>query len=342
MEIFSRRLIAIVFISFAAGVFLSCSDDDDKSTTPPPPPPVLAAVNTNPVAPLANGSALVGGNVTATGGAAVTRRGVTWSFVANPNMNDNVVELGMGTGAFSTTLTELSSSTTYHIRAFAENSVGIAYGESRAFTTLGEIGGISTPGAGVTDIEGKFYPSVIINNKEWMTINLAVKKFNNGEDIPNVAQNNDWNVLSTPARCTYLNDNDLGIIYGNLYNWHAVVDERSLCPTGWRMPTESDFSELIALLGGEVQAGGNIKETGIALWQAPNTGASNSSGLSGKPSGRRSNFGGFNEIGVQMVWWSAAAAPTGAFALFTNNTSTAAEQAPVPVTHGLAVRCVKE
>jgi uncharacterized protein (TIGR02145 family) len=342
MHIFLKRLSNILFVLLAVGLLSSCSDDDDESTPPPPPPPVIATVNTNPVAPLANGTALVGGNVTSDGGAAVTRRGVTWGFVPNPNMTDNVVDVGQGTGAFSTTLSELSASTSYHIRAFAENSEGIAFGESRAFTTLGEIGGVSTPGAGVTDIDGKFYPSVIINNKEWMSMNLAVKRFANGDDIPNVVQNNDWNVLTTPAWSTYLNNNDLGIIYGNLYNWHAVVDDRNVCPTGWRVPVQSDFIELIGFLGGELQAGGKIKETGVTLWLSPNTGASNISGLSGRPSGRRSNFGGFNEIGSQMVWWSATEALAGAQALFTTTGSAASELAPVPVTQGLAVRCIKE
>ncbi len=341
-QIMLERLVYLSVV-FLILILSSCSNDDEGDVPPPPVEPVVAVVTTNPVATLVSGEAIVGGNIPSDGGAPITRRGVTWGFSPNPNLNDNVVELGEGAGAFSTTITELSSSTNYHIRAFAENSVGVSFGESRAFTTLGEVGGISTPGSGVTDISGHFYPSVIINNVEWMSTNLSVSRFANGDTIENILSNPAWNSATIPAWSVYLNDVALGIIYGKLYNWAAATDSRGLCPTGWHVPSAVEMNDLLIQLGGALQAGGKIKETGVQFWQPPNTGASNISGLSGKPSGRRSDFGGFNEVGQSGIWWSNSPAPlTGAMALYFITESTAAEIAPAPLSHGLAVRCVKD
>ena len=80
-------------------------------------------------------SAKVGGNVTATGGAEVTERGIVWSTSQNPTTENNKVQIGEGLGEFHTTLADLSISTTYYVRAYAINSVGTSYGEEISFTT---------------------------------------------------------------------------------------------------------------------------------------------------------------------------------------------------------------
>lgn len=325
----------------ATAMLLAGCGDDEEADSPPPVQQELPSVFTNPVAPQSGGSAIVGGNISDSGGSPVTRRGITWGFNANPNMGDNVVELGQGPGAFSTVLTELSGSTTYHIRAFAENSTGLAYGESRSFTTTGETGGMSTPGAGVA-ADGRFYPSVVINGVEWMAANLAVSIFSNGDTIPNIADNVQWLNAQGPAWSTYLNDGDLGAIYGNFYNRAAVVDPRGLCPTGWHVPTAAEMADLVSFLGGELSAGGKMKEPGIQYWLPPNTGASNTSGLNGRPQGRRSLFGGFNEIGTHGLWWSVTEASGGGLALFLVHDNAATEIAAQPASYGLGVRCVKD
>jgi uncharacterized protein (TIGR02145 family) len=102
--------------------------------------------------------------------------------------------------------------------------------------------------------------------------------------------------------------------YGVLYNWPAVMTE-GICPSGWHIPTDEEFTELTDFLGGTGVAGGKMKEAGYDHWNSPNTGATNSSGWTGlpggvcRPLGRISsvlNFRGFKENGLSGGWWSAS------------------------------------
>jgi uncharacterized protein (TIGR02145 family) len=92
--------------------------------------------------------------------------------------------------------------------------------------------------------------------------------------------------------------------YGVLYNWPAVMTEE-ICPSGWHIPSDEEFTELTDFLGGESVAGGKMKEAGNAHWNYPNTGASNSSGWAGLPGGVRDS-GGFYGNGSLGYWWSAS------------------------------------
>jgi uncharacterized protein (TIGR02145 family) len=93
------------------------------------------------------------------------------------------------------------------------------------------------------------------------------------------------------------------VTYGVLYNWHAVMTE-GICPSGWHIPTDEEFTELTDFLGGSSVAGGKMKEAGYAHWNTPNTGATNSSGFNGLPGGIR-NSGGFLDDGNYGFWWYA-------------------------------------
>ena len=100
---------------------------------------------------------------------------------------------------------------------------------------------------------------------------------------------------------TYADNYD---IYGVLYNWPAVMTE-GICPNGWHIPSDDEFTELTDFLGGESVAGGKMKEVGYDHWAQPNTGATNSSGWSGLPGGR--GFGtGFYGLGNYGIWWSSS------------------------------------
>ena len=92
--------------------------------------------------------------------------------------------------------------------------------------------------------------------------------------------------------------------YGVLYNWPAVITE-GICPSGWHIPSDGEFTELSDFLGGEGVAGGKMKEAGYDHWNSPNTGATNSSGWTGLPGGYRYS-GGFNNKGGRGYWWSAS------------------------------------
>lgn len=134
----------------------------------------------------------------------------------------------------------------------------------------------------------------------WMGENLMTTILNDGTAINNVTGNNTWSQLSSPAYCWY--DNIIND-YGMLYNWHAVGTGK-LCPSGWRVPSDDDWSLLVQYLGGATTAGGKLKETGTIHWNNP-TGSTNSSGFTALPGGYRLNTdGSFGDLTASGWWWA--------------------------------------
>lgn len=94
----------------------------------------------------------------------------------------------------------------------------------------------------VSDVDGNVYTTVVIGEQEWMVENLRVTKYRNGDLIDTPTS---WLELTTGAIKWYNNDQaSHGDIYGALYNWYAVNDSRGLCPTGWHVPTDEEFTVL--------------------------------------------------------------------------------------------------
>lgn len=146
--------------------------------------------------------------------------------------------------------------------------------------------------------------------------------------------------------------------YGVLYNWPAAIAGSSssganpsgvqgVCPTGWHLPSEAEWMELHGYL--EEDVGGKLKETGNSftqprgLWHYPNTGATNETGFSARPGGRRNPNSAFIHMGENGYWWSA----TESSANFVNSYSTGYFNSHLSP-HGLrkdlalSVRCVKD
>lgn len=149
--------------------------------------------------------------------------------------------------------------------------------------------------------------SVTICNQVWMSKNLDVAKYRNGDRIPRVDNQEAWLSLTTGAYCYFNNDSaTYAAIYGKLYNWYAINDPRGLAPTGWHVASDEDWNTLAACLGGGDVAGGKIKSVGDGLWIEPNFDASNSSGFTGLPGGYRSTYygGGFIGVNSGAVWWT--------------------------------------
>src|SRR5690554_5475820 len=155
----------------------------------------------------------------------------------------------------------------------------------------------------ITDIDGNTYKTVTIGTQTWMAENLKVTKYNDGIAIPNVTDNTAWRELATGALCDYANTPSNSETYGKLYNWHAV-NTGKLCPTGWHVPSDAEWTELTDYLGGTSVAGGKLKETGTTHW-ARNTGATNETGFTALPGGGRDDSGTFYGIGGDGFWWSA-------------------------------------
>jgi uncharacterized protein (TIGR02145 family) len=152
------------------------------------------------------------------------------------------------------------------------------------------------------------YPIVGICCQSWMTKNLDVATYRNGDPIPKVTDNAAWAALTTGAYCYYGNDStSYAATYGKLYNWYAVNDPRGLAPMGWHIPTDFEWTTLSNCLGGDAVAGGAMKEIGTTHWQTPNAGATNISGFTGLPGGSRDYGGGtFSNIGSNGFWWSSS------------------------------------
>jgi len=161
------------------------------------------------------------------------------------------------------------------------------------------------PSGAITDIDGNVYHAVTIGTQTWMVENLKVTKLNDGTSIPNVTALTAWNNLTTPGYCWYNNDIANKKLYGALYNWYNVSTGK-LCPTGWHVPSVTEWTTLINYLGGESVAGGKLKETGTTHWVTPNTGATNTSGFTALPAGiRYSNTDDFAEsLGGETDFWT--------------------------------------
>ncbi len=166
---------------------------------------------------------------------------------------------------------------------------------------------LGTGGSGsgnMIDADGNTYLTVKIGTQEWMAENIRATHYRNGDAIPKITDNTTWAGLITGARCYYDNDSITNNpVYGALYNWYAVNDSRNLCPTGWHVPSDDEYGTLITYLGGFIIAGGQMKTT--ILFNSPNTGATNTSGFSGRPGGDRNEDGSFGgTLHIIGNWWS--------------------------------------
>jgi uncharacterized protein (TIGR02145 family) len=194
----------------------------------------------------------------------------------------------------------------------------------------------------VIDIEGAVYHCVTIGTRIWMVENLKVTHYRNGDPIPNVTNEMEWDTLTIGAYCNYENEENNAKIYGRLYNWHAVNDTRKLAPDGWHIATETEYRELIANAGAEDAAGGNLKESGTTHWNPPNTNAKNTFGFTALPSGTFASFG-FDGLGESGNLWSSTEFPAEkAFYLCLGHTTGRAFVAYQDKTMGNAVRCVRD
>ena len=270
-------------------------------------------VSTDAVTAISATGATTGGNVTSDGGAAVTARGVAYGTTTSPTIAGTITNSGSGTGSFGSTLSGLTSSTQYYVRAYATNAVGTAYGNEQTFTTS-FICGTST----VSDVDGITYNTVLIGTQCWTRSNLRVSKYRNGDAIPTGLSNSAWQTTAVGAYAVYNNALINDTLYGKLYNHNAVTDSRGLCPTGWHVPTNVEWTNQETTLGGRTVAGGALKSTETQPtpggWNSPNTGATNSSGFTARPGGLRDTNGNFGDLGGSGFWWSTSLSGSNALA----------------------------
>jgi len=157
---------------------------------------------------------------------------------------------------------------------------------------------------------GDNFRTVKIGNQVWMAENLNVTRFSNGDPIPEARTKEEWQLAGKegkPSWCFYLNNKTYGKKYGKLYNWYAVADPRGLAPTGWHIPDDAEWDQLVTQLGGAELAGTKMKS--IDGWPK-NENGTNESGYTGLPAGGRGPSGAFGLLGTRVDWWSSTEAYT--------------------------------
>jgi uncharacterized protein (TIGR02145 family) len=186
------------------------------------------------------------------------------------------------------------------------------------------------------------YATVQIGDQCWFQENLRSEHYLNGDLIPGDLSNSIWSSTSAGAQAHFNNDAANLSAYGRLYNWYAVDDARGLCPSGWHVPSDDEYTTLTDFLGGASIAGGKMKEAGTAHWNFPNSGADNSSGFSGLGHGFRTTSGSFSSWFNVGDFWSSS--PSGGSAwyrvLFSNSADVSRSSGNR--NYGFAVRCTRD
>jgi len=204
-------------------------------------------------------------------------------------------------------------------------------------------------------IQPYIYKSVKIGNQEWMRENLKVTHYQNGDPIQEISGNESWTSSSSGSYCVYDDDSTNSETYGYLYNWYAINDYRNIAPNGWHIPTDEEWQELETYLGMSqsdassngwrgTNEGGELKENGFTHWGSPNEGATNSSGFTALPSGRRtiSGNGSFDRLGSHAYYWTSTYINNGAWIRILANTSSQIYRAGHHISYGYSIRCIKD
>jgi uncharacterized protein (TIGR02145 family) len=274
----------------------------------------LPTLTTTAISAITDVSAESGGDITDDGGSTITARGICWNTSGNPTKADFWTLQSGETGSYSSSLTGLTTNTTYYVRAYATNSVGTEYGQE--FT-------LKTMTGTMTDIDNISYYTVTLGAQEWMAENLKVTHYPDGSAIPHVTDNTEWANLvdnnTDDAYCYY--NNNSSSEYGALYTYAAALNA---CPAGWHLPSDAEWTELENYLADNgynydgTTGGGSTK---IAKAMATASGWSshftigtvgntdypekrNASGFSGLPGGfRYLSNGTFYNAAYIGIWW---------------------------------------
>jgi len=412
-------------------------------------PAKLAVISTTPVTNITAITAASGGNITSDGGAVITANGVCWGTAANPATSDSKTTDGAGTGQFVSEITGLTAGTTYHVRAYATNSVGTTYGADMSFATLGQspssvtqpatnftasgatlngtvnanylsttvtfeyglttsygeavtagqspVTGNSTTNISadisgltigmtyhfrikaenslgttygsdvtfttivsgtVTDIDGNIYNTITIGTQVWMKDNLKTTKYRNSDAIGTTTPATlDISLEITPEYQWAYDGNESNVAtFGRLYTWFAISDSRNVCPTGWHVPSDAEWTTLTDYLTnngyGYGGSGSNIAKSMAATsgWTIYTTAgtvgndqaSNNSSGFSALPGGSRNNKA-FVDAGNNGLWWSSTETlATYAFYRYIIYTNTVILSNYCDKNTGLSVRCLRD
>jgi len=354
LDLIMKNLRKSVFLAYLVVFFqISCKKDIVQPGTGVP------IIVTSQVTSIVLTSAVSGGNITSDGGASVTARGVAYGTAQNPTRANRTTSNGTGIGVFTSTLSGLTASTQYYVRAYATNYVGTGYGSQVSFRTLAAGSPQQCPGTPtVTDVDNNTYNTVQIGTQCWMKSNLKVSKYRNGNNIPTGLSDSAWEYTTSGTYAISDNNPVNDGLYGKMYNHYAVTDIRGLCPTGWHVPSDGEWNILVKYLdpnadtvsvGGGSTAGGALKSTAtqptVGGWFDPNVGATNSSGFTALPGGLKVVGGGFYYNTLNGYWWSSSVSSgfnAGAWCRWLDHHSSTIYRNGNLRINGASVRCLKD
>ena len=189
---------------------------------------------------------------------------------------------------------------------------------------------------------GHDYALVSIGDQCWFQENLRSTQYANGDAIPQIQNEAEWNNTGQGAYSVYNGDSALASVYGLLYNWTTTVDPRGACPTGWSVASEWEWNELINAVGGSTVAGGALKEAGTNHWSSPNTGATNSSGFTALPAGERSyGSAGFTGQNTDGYFWTSTGNSSFARSIRLVHNDEASTISSISNQRGQSIRCLR-
>jgi uncharacterized protein (TIGR02145 family) len=205
----------------------------------------------------------------------------------------------------------------------------------------------------MTDQCGNTYKTATIGTQTWMAENLRTTKYRNLKSIPKVDDDNAWSLLKNGAYCSYEKDSIYTPVYGRLYNWYAVSSSNNIAPTGWHVPSDTEWQTLISYLDptanfssewGVVSnaAGSKLKETGTSHWFSPNLGATNETGFTALPGGYRDAYSGFELAGKASTWWTSSEGDYGSIYYELSKNNIVVYRGEYPFSSGYSVRLVKD
>ena len=187
--------------------------------------------------------------------------------------------------------------------------------------------------------QGYDYATVLIGEQCWFAENLRSENYENGDAIPAGLSDSEWSSTTLGATAVYVESAVDLETYGRLYNWFAVYEARGLCPSGWHVPTDGEWTVMTNFLGGESVAGGQMKTT--YGWNNGGNGT-NSSGFSGLPGGGRGSSGSFNYAGDFGSWWSSSPSGFSAWGRSLGYNYESVTRGSGNLWAGFSVRCVRD
>ena len=235
--------------------------------------------------------------------------------------------------AISTPATGLMVFNTTDNKVVFYNGISWMYVDGMPFHNCGEV---------YTDTrDGNTYNTISINGQCWFAENLKIGSMINGS----TAQTNNGII----EKYCFDNNTTNCDTYGGLYQWNEMMQyvtsegTQGICPTGWHIPTDAEWTALTNYAGGLSVAGGKLKETGTSHWLTPNTGATNEYGFTNLPAGYHNSDGNFHyQTSFSYTWSSAVQTTDNAWGRRMNYDGANVNNWSFNKEWGLSIRCIQD